>query len=65
MLNEPNSSFHAAVLNNKEDLFIHEYFGRARPFVIKGPDSSKGTLTLDQKERRNSIWISLMFRMLC
>jgi hypothetical protein len=65
ILDDPNSPLNTIVLANKEDSLLNEYFHEIRPSVIGNLDSNKKPLTRDQKEQRNTIWISLMFRMFC
>lgn len=54
ILDDPNSPLNTIVLANKEDSLLNEYFNVVRPSVV----GSKG-------ESRNTIWISLVFRMFC
>ena len=65
ILDDPNSPLNTIVLANKEDSLLNEYFHEIRPSVIGNLDTNKKPLTKDQKEQRNIIWISLVFRMFC
>jgi hypothetical protein len=65
ILDDPNSPLNTIVLANKEDALLSHYFYEIRPAVIGNLDSNKKPLSNSQKEKRNTIWISLIFRMLC
>jgi hypothetical protein len=65
ILDDPNSPLNTIVLANKEDALLSHYFYEVRPAVIGNLDSNKKPLTNKDKEQRNTIWISLVFRMLC
>jgi len=56
VLADPNSPLNTIVLAHKEDALLTYYFEKIRPVVI-GDGEDRG--------RRNTIWISLIFRMLC
>jgi hypothetical protein len=64
VLDDPNSPLNTIVLANKEDALLSHYFNEIRPAVIVF-DSNKKPLSKEDKEMRNTIWISLIFRMLC
>lgn len=65
VLADQNSTLNTIVLAHKEDSLLKEYFYKIRPAVIDTFDSNRKLLSKDEKEKRNTIWISLMFRMLC
>ena len=65
ILDDPNSPLNTIVLANKEDPLLSHYFYEIRPSVIGNLDSNRRPLARAQKEERNIIWISLIFRMLC
>jgi hypothetical protein len=65
ILDDPNSPLNTIVLANKEEALLSHYFYEIRPAVIGNLDSNKKPLTRDEKDQRNTIWISLIFRMLC
>lgn len=65
VLDDPSSPLNTIVLANKEDSLLSHYFNEIRPSVIGNLDSNKKLLTNKAKEIRNTIWISLVFRMLC
>lgn len=56
VLDNPVSPLNIIVLANKEDAFMSYYFNEVRPAVVG---------TGEEREERNVIWISLVFRMLC
>jgi hypothetical protein len=64
VLEDPISPLNTIVLANKEDALLSYYFYEIRPFVIGNLDNKKPS-SKDEKERRNTIWITLIFRMLC
>jgi hypothetical protein len=65
VLSNPDSPLNTIVLANKEELLLDHYFYKVRPAVIGNLDAKGKPLTKDDKEQRNTIWISLVFRMLC
>jgi hypothetical protein len=65
ILDDPNSPLNTIVLANKEDPLLSHYFYEIRPSVIGNLDSNRRPLARAQKEERNVIWISFVFRMLC
>jgi hypothetical protein len=65
VLEDPVSPLNTIVLANKEEALLSHYFYEIRPAVIGNLDSNKKPLTNKEKEQRNTIWISLIFRMLC
>jgi hypothetical protein len=65
ILDDPNSPLNTIVLANKEDSLFSHYFYEVRPAVIGNLDSKGKPLSNKDKEQRNTIWISLIFRMLC
>ncbi len=74
VLYDPNSPLNTIVLANKEDALLSYYFNAIRRFVIGDRDpkqigqelNSKGEiLSASEREQRNTIWIALIFRMLC
>jgi hypothetical protein len=56
VLADPNSPLNKIVLAHKEDALLTYYFEKVRPVVIGDGED---------RARRNTIWISLIFRMLC
>lgn len=65
ILDDPTSPLNTIVLANKEDSLLSHYFYEVRPAVIGNLDPKGKPLTKGEKEHRNVIWISLIFRMLC
>jgi hypothetical protein len=66
VLDDPISSLNTIVLANKEDALLSYYFYQIRPVVIGNLDPSKNKpLSKIEKLERNTIWITLIFRMLC
>jgi hypothetical protein len=65
ILDDQNSPLNTIVLANKEDTLLSHYFYEIRPAVIGNLDSNKRPLSREEKEQRNTVWISLIFRMLC
>ncbi|TVY83380.1 hypothetical protein LSUE1_G001256 [Lachnellula suecica] len=49
---------------NKEELLLEYYFNTVRPAVLGRQDTNQGPLTIEE-EQKNTIWVSLIFRMLC
>lgn len=64
-LENPNSTLNTIVLANKEETLFSHYFHEIRPAVIGNLDAKGKPMSKDEKELRNTIWISLVFRMLC
>jgi hypothetical protein len=64
ILDDPNSPLNTIVLANKEDNLLTFYFDKIRPRVA-GEDSNEPHTSEADKYKRNIIWISLIFRMLC
>lgn len=64
VLADPNSPLNTIVLANKEDALLKYYFYEIRPAVIGNLDSKKRPLT-EEEEQRNTVWLTLIFRMLC
>ena len=68
ILENPDSALNTIVQANanKEEPLIAYYFNHIRPLVIGNVDTNTNKLfTKEEKEQRNTIWISLIFRMLC
>ena len=65
ILDDPNSPLNSVVLANKEEALLSYYFYQVRPAVIGNLDSAGKPLSKARKEQRNTIWVSLIFRMLC
>ncbi|TVY48257.1 hypothetical protein LOCC1_G001276 [Lachnellula occidentalis] len=65
ILDDQSSPLNNIVLANKEDTLLSHYFYEIRPAVIGNLDSNKKPLTREEREQRNTVWISLIFRMLC
>lgn len=74
VLYDPNSPLNTIVRANKEDALLSYYFNVIRRFVIGDREpkeiwqelNSKGDiLSASEREQRNTIWIALIFRMLC
>lgn len=64
VLKDPVSPLNTIVLANKEDALLTYYFYEVRPHVIGNLDNKKSS-SKEEKEQRNTIWIMLIFRMLC
>lgn len=65
VLGDPNSPLNTIVLANKEEALLSHYFHEIRTAVIGNLDSNKKPLSKVHKDQRNTIWLSLVFRMLC
>jgi hypothetical protein len=65
ILDDPVSPLNTIVLANKEDALLSYYFYTVRPAVIGNLDLKGKPLGKQEKEMRNIIWITLIFRMLC
>jgi hypothetical protein len=65
VLEDQSSPLNNIVLANKEESLLSYYFYHVRPAVIGNLDSAGKPLSRKDKELRNTIWISLIFRMLC
>ncbi|TVY22737.1 hypothetical protein LHYA1_G008601 [Lachnellula hyalina] len=65
ILDDQNSPLNNIVLANKEDTLLSYYFDEIRPAVIGNLESNSSSLTREEKAQRNTVWISLIFRMLC
>lgn len=65
VLEDQDSPLNTIVLANKEDALLGHYFYFIRPAVIGNLDHKGKPLSKKEKETRNIIWISLIFRMLC
>ncbi|TAQ87940.1 hypothetical protein B7494_g3749 [Chlorociboria aeruginascens] len=65
VLDDPNSPLNSIVLANKEESLLSYYFYHIRPAVIGNLGLDNRPLSREEKEKRNMIWISLIFRMLC
>jgi len=65
ILDDPNSPLNTIVLANKEEALLNYYFDDIRLAVIGNLDTNKKPLTKEATEQRNTVWISLIFRMLC
>lgn len=65
VLDDPFSQLNTIVLANKEDALLSYYFSTVRPAVIGDVDAKGQPLSRLEKEERNTIWITLIFRMLC
>ncbi|KAF7912555.1 uncharacterized protein EAF01_001576 [Botrytis porri] len=64
ILDEPNSSLNSIVSVQKEEPLLKIYFEEIRPAVAERDIDGKEFSPLE-REQRNIIWVSLMFRMLC
>jgi hypothetical protein len=67
ILENPQSPLNTIVLANKEEALLSYYFLEIRKHVISHKES-KGTsvpTNAAEKEERDIIWISLMYRMIC
>ncbi|KAF7951776.1 hypothetical protein EAE96_007074 [Botrytis aclada] len=64
ILNDRNSSLNSIVSVQKEEPLLKIYFDKIRPAVAER-DIEKKELSPLEREQRNIIWVSLMFRMLC
>ena len=65
VLANPDSPLNTLLLANKEEMLLSHYFYEIRPAVIGNLDAKGKPLSKGEKELRNIIWISLVFRMLC
>jgi hypothetical protein len=65
VLEDQTSALNTIVLANKEDALLSYYFYIIRPAVVGNLDLNKKPLSKSEKEERNTIWITLIFRMLC
>ncbi|CAG8972634.1 hypothetical protein HYALB_00005403 [Hymenoscyphus albidus] len=65
VLEDQSSKLNNIVLAKKEETLLNYYFYHVRPAVIGNLDSTGILLSRAEKELRNTIWISLVFRMLC
>lgn len=66
VLDVATSELNTIVLANKEDALLRFYFQDIRLAVIERPTGAdKKQQSKSEREQRNVIWISLMFRMLC
>ncbi|KAH8591624.1 hypothetical protein B0O99DRAFT_631880 [Bisporella sp. PMI_857] len=66
VLDNPNSPLNTiALINaNKEDTLFSYYFDKIRPAVVDGIDKENAENS-KVKEKRETIWVVLVFRMLC
>ncbi|TGO33846.1 hypothetical protein BHYA_0225g00290 [Botrytis hyacinthi] len=64
ILEDHNSSLNSIVSVQKEEPFLSIYFEKILPAVAER-DIDEKELSSSEREQRNIIWISLMFRMLC
>ncbi|KAE9369006.1 hypothetical protein N431DRAFT_494314 [Stipitochalara longipes BDJ] len=64
-LDDPGSPLNSLDLANKEEAMMSFYFYEIRPAVTRKHEKSKPPLTKVERQRRNNIWIALVFRMLC
>lgn len=64
ILDDANSGLNSIVSAQKEEQLLKIYFNEIRPAVTER-DLDKKILSRKEKEQRNVIWASLMFRMLC
>jgi len=66
VLQDPISPLNTIVLANKEDALLSHYFYEIRPVVIGNLDPNKNKpLSKLERAERDTIWITLIFRMLC
>jgi hypothetical protein len=65
VLEDQSSPLNNIVLANKEEALLSYYFYYVRPAVIGNLDSAGRPLSRTEKETRSTVWISLVFRMLC
>jgi len=67
VLDDPNSPLNTIALTNvnKEKTLFTYYFDKIRPIVVKSSDNIFTSNSTIEEERRSTIWISLIFRMLC
>jgi len=69
VLDNPNSPLNTIALTNanKEETLFTYYFDNIRPAVVRSSDSMRNVLDNNsvEREQRSTIWVSLMFRMLC
>ena len=64
VLYDPNSPLNAIVLANKEESLLTYYFDKIRPLVVGEGHNEPHTNDVESN-KRNIIWVSLVFRMLC
>jgi len=64
ILADPSSILNTIVLAHKEESLLSHYFSSIRPLVCDF-DGNKEWVGEKEEELRNTIWISLIFRMLC
>ncbi|TGO48021.1 hypothetical protein BOTNAR_0497g00020 [Botryotinia narcissicola] len=64
ILEDHNSSLNSIVSVQKEEPLLKIYFNEIRPAVVECEIDGKKSSS-SEKEQRNIIWVSLMFRMLC
>ena len=64
VLYNPNSPLNTIVLANKEESLLTYYFDKIRPLVV-GDDPNEPYMNEKASNKRNIIWVSLIFRMLC
>jgi hypothetical protein len=65
LLANPNSPLNTMIFGKKEETLLHYYFYQIRPVVVRKADSRVERPSVEERGRRNTIWISLIFRMLC
>jgi hypothetical protein len=65
VLADPNSPLNTIVLAHKEDALLRYYFYKIRPAVVGQRDANGDAPSDSELDRRNVIWVSLLFRMLC
>jgi hypothetical protein len=64
-LDDLNSPLNSIIPANQEEALLSYYFYQVRPAVVANLDSTGKPLSKARKEQRNTIWASLIFRMLC
>ncbi|KAI9644831.1 hypothetical protein NHQ30_006858 [Ciborinia camelliae] len=67
VLDDANSALNSIVSVQKEEPLLRFYFDEVRPAVTERNFDGPGgrLLSRKEKEERNIVWVSLMFRMLC
>ncbi len=65
VLDDPNSPLNTIVLANKEEAFLRYYIHKILPEVAGSSDDPDKRPSREDKVERTTIWVSLIFRMLC
>ncbi|KAH8665745.1 hypothetical protein BGZ60DRAFT_470463 [Tricladium varicosporioides] len=65
VLQDQESTLNKIVLANKEEQLLDYYFYHIRREVVEHLDTKMKPPSKDMRDKRNTIWISLIYRMLC